>query len=228
MTRFKTKKHKKSRIEIYLIIIAFITFLLIRKYNDLLSNKITDITSNKIEEVTNLYVKKDIVPKNINLEDLIKVYQNDAGEILTVDIDSNYANKIMIDVITKIQNNIFAMDFEDELLKKKNDNIYLSIPLFMAYNGNLLSNLGPKVPIKLSFYEHSFGNIEVELTDYGINNCLVKVYLSVSLEQRIYIPYDTNKKYKNFDLLIGTKIITGKVPSIYGGRIMKSSEVISD
>lgn len=228
MTRFKTKKHKKSKIELYLIIIVIITFLLIRNYNNLISTKITDIAETKIEEVTNLYVKKDIVPQNINLEELIKIYQNDAGEILTVDIDSNYANKIMVDVITKIQNNIFTMDFEDELLQKKNSTIYLSIPLFMAYEGNLLANLGPKIPIKLSFYEHAFGNIEVELIDYGINNCLVKVFLSVSLEQRLYIPYDTDKRYKNFDLLIGSKIIPGKVPSIYGGSIMKSSEIISD
>lgn len=228
MTRFKTRKHKKSKIEIYLIIIVLITFILIRKYNNLLSDKITDIAENKIEEVTNLYVKKDIVPQNIDIEELIKVYQNDAGEILSVDINSNYANKIMIDVITKIQNNIFMMDFDDELLKKKNDNIYLNIPLFMAYKGTLLSNIGPKVPIKLSFYEHAFGNIEVELIDYGINNCLLKIYLSVSLEQRIYIPYDSEKNYKNFDLLIGTKMITGRVPSIYGGSIMKSSEIISN
>lgn len=228
MTRFKTKKHTKGKIEIYLLIIAIIAFILIRQYNSLLSNKISNIAKNKIEEVTNLYVKKDIVPQNINLDELIKVYKNDAGEILTVDIDSNYANHIMVDVITKIQNNIFKMNFEDELLKKKNDNIYLSVPLFMAYKGTLLSNLGPKVPIKLSFYEHAFGNIEVELTDYGINNCLVKVYLSVSLEQKIYIPYDTDKSYKDFNLLIGTKIMTGKVPSIYGGSIMKSSEIISD
>lgn len=228
MTRFKTKKHTRSKIEIYMVIIVIITFLLIRQYNNLLSNKIIDIAKNKIEEVTNLYVKKDIVPQNVNLEELIKVYKNDAGEILTVDIDSNYANHIMIDVITKIQNNIFTMEFEDELLKKKNNNVYLSVPLFMAHRGALISNFGPKVPIKLSFYEHAFGNIEVELTDYGINNCLVKVYLSVSLEQRIYIPYDTHKNYKDFSLLIGSKIMTGKVPSIYGGSLMKSSEIISD
>lgn len=228
MTRFKTKRQKRSKIEIYIVIILILTFFLIRKYNNLISNKIIDIAETKIEEITNIYVKKNIVPENIDIEGLIKVYQNDAGEILSVDIDSNYANSIMVDVITKIQNNIFTMDFEDELLKKKNDNVYLSIPLFMAYKGTLFSNLGPRIPIKLSFYEHAFGNIKVELTDYGINNCLVKVYLQVSLEQRIYIPYEQDKNYKNFDLLIGTKMITGKVPSIYGGSIMKSSEIISD
>lgn len=227
MTRFKTKKQKKSRIEVYLIIIVILTIVLIRHYNYKISSKLTNIAESKIEEVTNLYIKKDIVPQNINLEELIKVHKNNAEEIISLDIDSNYANKLMIDVITKIQNNIFIMDFDDEFLKKKNKNVYLNIPLFITDNGSLFANLGPRIPIKLSFYEHAFGNIEVELVDYGINNCLIKVYLSVSLEQRLYIPYQEEKKYKDFSLLIGSKMIAGKVPSIYGGSIKKSGEIMS-
>ena len=67
----------------------------------------------------------------------------------------------MVSVIKKIQNNIFELNINDSLLKKNRDITYLSVPLFLAYDGVLLSNLGPKVPIKLSFYEHAFGNIAV-------------------------------------------------------------------
>ena len=228
MNRFKTKKVNKHKLELYIFIIIAITFLLIKQYNQLISNKIINIAETKIEEITNLYVKKDIVPQNVDANELIKIYTNDEGEILTVDIDSSYANKIMVEVIGKIQNNIFAMEFNDELLKKHNNTTYLSVPLFIAYDGTLLSSMGPKIPIKLSFYEHAFGNIDVELTNYGINNCLVKIYLSVSLEQKIYIPYKDEKNYKKFDLLIGSKIINGQVPTVYGGSLMKSSEIITD
>ncbi len=91
----------------------------------------------------------------------------------------------------------------------------------------LINNLGPKIPVKINFYEHAFGNIEVELEDYGINNAILKIFLEVTLEQKIYIPYKEEKLNKTFRLLIGSKVITGTVPSIYGGSLNKTSDNLS-
>jgi len=223
MKRFKTKTVKAKHKELIILLIIAIILLFIDYYNKNITKKILDIASTKIEEVTNIYIKNNIVPENVDIEKLININKNDKGEILYVDIDTNYANQIMVSVIKKIQNNIFELEINDSLLKRNKRNTYLKVPLFLADDGALINNLGPKIPVKLNFYEHAFGNIEVELLDYGINNAIIKVYLEVILEQKIYIPYKEEKLNKKFSLLIGSKIITGTVPSIYGGTIHKSS-----
>lgn len=225
MKKFKTKYNKGNNYYLIIVVIIILVALIINFYNKKLSNKLLDIAETKIEEITNIYVKKDIVPKNVDLNKLIIVEKNSNEEIITVDIDHNYANEIMMNVITKIQNNIFEFNFDDSLLKENDGSIYIETPLFLAYDGVLLSNLGPKIPIKLTFYEHAFGNIKVELIDYGINNALIKIFLEVYLEQKIYMPYKEVNKTKKFDLIIGSKIITGKVPSIYGGMFQKSENL---
>lgn len=226
MKMFITRKRKKRRFELVLISIIFFTCLFINFYNKKISPKIINISETKLEEITNMYVKNNIVPDYIDLETLVKIDKNKKEEIVSLDIDTNYANQLMVETIKKIQGNIFNLEFKDEMLKKYKNNIYLEIPISLARDGAILSNLGPKIPIKISFYEHAFGNIAVELTDYGINNALLKVFLEVELEQKLYIPYKENKNKKVFRLLIASKIISGTVPGIYGAALSKNSEIL--
>lgn len=224
MKTFKTKV--KSRIENLIILIVAFTLIFLNYYNKKLSNNIIDIGSTKLEEITNYYVKKDIVPKNSNINDLLIINKNKNDEILYVDIDTESANKIMIDVVTKIQNSINGMEFEDKLLKKYNDNIYLEIPLSFSHGG-MISSLGPKIPVKLSFYEQVLASIDTEVSNYGINNAIVKVYLTIDLEQKLYVPFKQEKFTRQYRLLLSAKMINGTVPSFLGGTI-NSHEVLNN
>ena len=158
---------------------------------------------------------------------------NDEGEILYVDIDMDYARKIMVEIVGKIQNNILSLEqgnisgFRNSReLKSNNGSLYIEVPMLISNNGVIFSNIGPKIPIKLSFYEHVLGNIDTKVTEYGINNVLVTVYLSIILEQKIVIPYSEEKIKKEYSLVLGSKIINGKVPSLYNGVINKSSSIL--
>lgn len=227
MKKFKTKSLKKSYTELIIIVIVITTITITNYYNSHITPKLINVVNTKIEEITNIYIKNNIVPANVDVERLIKINKNNKDEILYVDIDTTYANEIMIGVIKQIQANIFEFNMEDSLMKKHDNNIYITVPLLMANDGALFQNLGPKVPIKVNFYEHAFGNINLELVDYGINNALVKIYLEVFLEQKLYLPYKEEKLTKSFSLLISSKIINGSVPSIYGGTINKSSSTLT-
>lgn len=226
MKKFRTKSIKNSHKEIYIVIIILTIFFIIRYYNKNITPKLINIVNTKIEEITNIYIKNNIVPESVDVDRLIKINKNNKDEILYVDIDTTYANEIMVSVVKKIQSNIFEFNINDSLLKKNGNITYLNTPLLLSEEGALFQNLGPKIPIKVNFYEHAFGNINVELVDYGINNALIKIYLEVFLEQKLYLPYKEDKLTKNFSLLISSKIISGSVPSIYGGTINKSSSTL--
>jgi sporulation protein YunB len=187
-------------------------------YNKKVSNAIIDVSSTKLEEVSNIYIKKNIIPTSFQLSDLLIINKNKNDEILYVEMDTEKANEIMIDVVTKIQDSIDELLFEDNLLKKYNDNVYIKIPLLLN-SGSLTSSLGPKVPIKIEFYEQVLANIDTEIVNYGINNALIKVYLTIDLEQKIYVPFKSEKFNRSYKLLLSSKIINGTVPDVLGGSI---------
>lgn len=216
MKRFKSKN--KSRIEYFIITIFIFTFFLMCYYNKKISESILDISSTKLEEITNVYIKKDIVPLNNDVNKLLTINKNKKDEILYVDINTEEANRIMVDVVTKIQNNIDNIEFEDNLLKKHQNNIYMKVPLTFN-SGAMISSLGPKIPVKLDFYEQVFATIDTEVTNYGINNALIKIYLTIDLEQKIYIPFKKEKYKRSYRLLLSAKMTNGTVPSILGGTI---------
>lgn len=232
MKRFKTKKLNKKKVDFILLTIMLITLFILHFYNSNISPKIVDIASSKLEEISTLHVKKDIMPV-VKVDKLINVVLNDKEEIIYVDIDYDYANEILINAVSKIQKNLLELekgnveDFSNgKELKSHNGNLYLLLPIGLAYDGFLFSNLGPKIPIKLSFYEHVLGNVDTEITSYGINNALLTVYLNISLEQKIIIPYKEQKFTRTYSLTIGSKVINGKVPSIYGGTLKNSSNIL--
>ena len=215
-----------------LIIVAFLLIFL--HYYDLKINSgLIDYASSKIEEITTLYIKKDIAPKGVELNNLINVNLNNKEEITYVDIDMDYARELMIDIVGKIQDNIFKLEkgnIDDFInyneLKTNKGILYIEAPLFLNKKKNIISSIGPKVPIKLSFYEHVLGNVETKVTEYGINNALINVYMIITLEQKLYMPYREEKISKDYSIVLGSKIITGKVPSIYGDSYQKSSSII--
>lgn len=227
MKKFRTKIKTREKFDWMVIVILVSVIIFIHYYNKYVSYKIIDLAGTKLEEITNLYVKKDIVPKDVELEKLIVIKQNSKEEIISLDIDMQYANGIMKEIVTKIQNNIFTISNQSSnILKSYNGNSYIVIPISLVSNGALLSNIGPKIPIKLTFYEQAFGNVDVELIEYGINNALLKVYLTITIEQKLLIPFKENKINKEYNLLLGAKVINGSVPSIYGGALNKSSSII--
>ena len=234
MKKFKIKKKRKVYIELILTLIIIFCFCSLKYYDKKISPKIIDIASSKLEEITTLYIKKNIAPINADLSKLVDVTENSRGEILMTDINYNYAYDIMLDIVKRIQNSILELEsgnidtFQNHNeLQTHSNNLYLLVPLGMNTKGTLFSSLGPKIPIKISFYEHVLGTIETKVSEYGINNAIVKVNLIIDLEQKLILPYNEQKLCKQYTLELGAKIINGTVPSIYGGSILQKSEKIT-
>lgn len=233
MKKFKTKSNKNRRVDLIIIIIIVLILIFLHYYDIRMNKALIDYSASKLEEITTLYIKKDIAPKNVELNNLISVNLNKNEEITYIDIDMDYAREIMVQIVKKIQSNIFRLengkieDFNNSNeLKSKKGILYMEIPLLINKNKSILSSIGPKVPIKLSFYEHVLGNVETKITEYGINNALINVYMIITLEQKLYLPYKEEKLSRDYSIILGSKIVTGKVPSIYGDGYKKTSSII--
>ena len=89
----------------------------------------------------------------------------------------------------------------------------------------MFSNLGPKIPVKIKFIGSILTGVKTKVTDYGINNSLIEVYTTISIQTLVITPVSKDRKTRNYEILVSSKIIEGKVPEIYGGVMEKSSNI---
>jgi len=236
MRRFKGKKNKKNQIIfVFIIIFVFVCFFLYF-FSVTWSKGIINISKLKVNEITTNIVNDVIFnykKSKQNLNDLIKTSVNSKNEIISVDVNLEKSYLLMESVVNEIRNNIKKFQNTDynyynmESLKYVNNNIIIAIPMGAITGQNLIVNLGPKIPVKLSLLENVKGSIKTEVKNYGINNSLLNVYLKIEIEQNIEMPSATNSFYNSYEMLLSSKLIQGKVPSFIGEFKNSESEIVN-
>lgn len=89
------------------------------------------------------------------------------------------------------------------------------IPIGHALNSAIISSFGPRVPVKFE----PVGAVKVELStrerNAAINMVLVEVYIRVTAEVSIIIPFDTEPELVETDIPISYLLVVGDVPMYY-------------
>lgn len=89
------------------------------------------------------------------------------------------------------------------------------IPLGQAIDSAIIASFGPDVPIRFV----PVGAVKVDLAtrqkDAGINMLLVEVYIRITAEVTIIIPFDTNTETVVTEIPISYLLVVGDVPMYY-------------
>ena len=85
----------------------------------------------------------------------------------------------------------------------------------MLFNNSLLSNLGPKIPVKINLNGDVITDIKTEVQSYGINNALIKVNANIKVYMQVIIPFKTREIVVEANVPIVMKLVEGNVPSYY-------------
>lgn len=211
---------RKYYIIINILLVFFLSFSLVNIY--------TKKTSSKITEITETYYKKEIdndlnnlvkdVRNNNTLNEILKIYKNKDGEILYVDYDLNNTYKVLDIVTSRIKKEVESGEFPE-------GGIVLKLPFYVGSNNIFLNNLGPKITVKINYIDSILANIYTKVTNYGLNNALVEAYIKINIDGQIITPITNNKTSVEYDLLISSKIINGRVPEFYGNYLTSNSSV---
>jgi sporulation protein YunB len=109
------------------------------------------------------------------------------------------------------------VEIEVDSSKKGEDGIVYYVPLGQATNNALLGNLGPKIPIRFSAIGDVQSNVKTKVTEYGINNAHIEVYIALQVNIEIIIPFATDTTIVKRNIPIGMGIFPGDVPQFYNG-----------
>ena len=175
----------------------------------------------------------------MDAEELFKVTYNKDGEIILIDFDTKKTSKILSNMTSLVELNMRAVEegkidmielpenslsnYNMDLLSKK---IICEIPFGLTTGSSLLSNIGPKIPVKISLVGDVSTNFSTEIVEYGINNALLKVIVNISVTTKVILPITSEDLTINANIPIGMKVIQGKIPNYYLNGFTTKSNIV--
>ena len=245
MKRVHLRSHKKmkisTKISITIILILISTCSLInysgKKFLPVIMNQ-AKIDCKKMAIVTIKNSLNDDVLKILD-DDMYNVIQNKDGEIQTIDFNPVIVNKFLSSTTSIVSNNlkkiekgkindISFINSEEYNIKNLKNGVISEIPMGIISNNVLLSNIGPKIPVKLNLIGNVVSSVETTVKNYGINSALIEIYAKVQFTEEVIIPFQTERIKIVNNIPVAIKIINGKVPDYYSdGKLSTSSNILS-
>lgn len=225
---------------IFCLILISITVQLIFSY---INEKITPILINyaevEIKRFSNLVINRvtsEVINENLNLDDLLIITKDSTNEIKTIDFNPIVVNKLLTIITNDVQKNLKSIvngridkvdiiddSFIDYNLDKLRQGIIFEIPSGVIFSNSLLSNLGPKIPVKFNLVGEVISHVNTKITNYGINNAMMEVSVNIELNEQVILPFISKKVMYNVNIPIAIKLIQGVVPNYYLNGINTNS-----
>ncbi len=238
----KNKKGRNKKFIIWILVLVLITsFLLLqfisKKVNPIILRYATVEAKRFTTALINSAVDEDVI-KQID-DSIFTITKNTNGEIQTVDFNAKEVNRILNLISEKIEGRLLKMEEGnvDELnvsralkgynFAKLKKGIVCEIPAGVLFGNSLFANLGPVIPVKLSFLGQVTTHLNTKVESYGINNAYLELYVHIEVVERITMPTMTEEQKVKLDIPLTMKIIQGKVPTYYQGGLKENSQLFT-
>lgn len=223
MRKFKRRVILKNYIFIYLIIIFIEVFYSIDKIGLMISPKMINIIKNNISYYDNILIEEYLDTKELRdsyIEELITIDKNSKEEIVNIDINTSKSYILLNKIVNNLKNS--NSTYRDMYAKNKKNYIVLRYPIGLISNNILINNLGYRIPIRLELNSNILTGIKSKVTNYGLNNALIEVYLKVKFTSNVvYFSLD-DRVDNEYEILLASKMIMGRVPEMFNGYLEKS------
>lgn len=216
----------KDKLILTFILIVLITHIILKQINKETSKILEPYLENDLKKHALNIINTSIIDNNKDIySNLVTTNMNSEKEIIDVEFNSLKVNELLtninkniIDNLTKLENG--SLDEYESL-----NNVY-EIPFYIFSNNIFFRNLGFKMPFKIKISSNIKSNVKTELTSYGINNSLFKMYIEVNVNMRVIMPYLSKEINIITDVPVIMKIINGRIPEVYGGMYSINSHSV--
>ena len=213
---------------IIVILITIISFLVL----SLLNKKIMPIYFNyakgEMERLVTTVITKSVnddLTDKLEIDKLFIIKNEENSKMTMVDFDPVVLNRLMSSITDLVYENLKLVSEKDlKTLEKYNiSSSIFYIPSGVIFNSPVLNNLGPKIPVNLELISVVNPNLETKVTDYGINNSLIEVFINIKVKVKMILPLASDSLEIVVILPISVKLIQGMVPDYYLGSLEKAA-----
>lgn len=144
----------------------------------------------------------------VHYEDIINcVYNKKGDQIVMMQPNINHINNFTSKVSLNIENKLENID--ERIIK---------VPLFKIFGIELLAGLGPDLKAKIVPIGYTKPpKIKDYFTSAGINQTRHKIYLDVTVEVELIVPFQNKTLTIPAEVPVTEVVILGRVPEIYVG-----------
>ncbi len=220
---------KKNLITIilYLHLLSLIcSIIFIYYFEKKLGSDLITCAENQVRQLMNITMNKSINThtKNIEFKYLINTEYNNQKEITIIEYNTKEINTIKNKITKELEKDIINMTTKkitntitntDISYQYINNNIIFLIPIGSSTGNYLLSNIGPKIPIKLKLIGEISTDIKSKIKEYGMNNALIEIDLISSATLNIQMPFLSKKIKVTNTTPLTIQMIQGKIPEYY-------------
>lgn len=161
----------------------------------------------KVIEIANQAINDAINKKIVEGKDfghLFTATTDHTGKITSISLDVRAANRIQAQAEDKVRETL------EELKEQK-----IEIPLGVALGSNILASFGPNIPITMVPIGSTEVDMEPVLTESGINNVTIAIYLKIKATVQVVIPFSSEQAKIEQNTLIAQQTVLGEIPNYY-------------
>lgn len=170
--------------------------------------------------------------EHISFDDLIDIQYDQNGNVSTLGWNSEAVNRALRSATERAEYFLYGMnkgeqiDIDDPDLEpiKFGDSVgdlatkdptVVEIPLGQATGNAILANLGPKVPVHFEIVGSLRSDVLHEVKEFGVNAALFEIYIPVTVNIQIVIPFSTTTREVSTRVFIDSRVIMGDIPEFY-------------
>ena len=158
--------------------------------------------SNRLIQIADQAVTQAIVDQKLSYPDMVTL--RSSGELFTLVTDTASLNSLRTAVLDAIIAQIGTID-----------NDPMGVPLGALTGIDLLSALGPRLPVQVISVSTAEGQYRNDFTSAGINQTLHRIMLDVTLNARLLLPGGVVEVLVSTPVCISETVIIGQVPQTY-------------
>ena len=225
------KKTKWNLFVLTLFLLGMALFLSFKIINTKVTPVLLTYAESKATKIATLLITQAVNDKVLNMmdvEDIVITSKDDGGFVREVDVNPISVNKLLNQITNYVQEylekveagNIDSLGVSDTIfsnydLHKLKQGIIYEIPSGVVFKNSLLSNLGPKIPVRINLVRDVTSDIQTKVSNYGINNVFLEVIVYVEVSMQVLLPFASKTVQANTSIPIVMKIIEGSVPNFY-------------
>jgi sporulation protein YunB len=195
-----------------LFLIAFLIFILLSIQSFIYVEKnlapaLMEIAKVRVKQIATQAINDAIskkIAQNANFKELIDVVMDEQGKVTMMMFNTMEYARIVGETTVRVQNTLHELQQEAQ-----------PIPLGVALESNILAMLGPDIPIELVPMGAAYVNLFTKVDEAGINMVLVTVYVRISAEVQIVIPFATENEVIATQIPISFAMVKGDVPDFF-------------
>lgn len=218
----------KDKLILVMIGIIFFAFLGIDLLNRKVMPKLMEYTKIEADKLGTLIINDAIskkVVEELNVDELFIITRDSNGEIISIDFDTVLVNKLLTTATHQVElslkyletDKIDSIDLPSNIVltRDEGEGIFFEVPSGIIFSNSFLSNLGPKIPVKLNLVGSVISGVSTKVTNYGINNALIELYLDLEVNLKVILPFISDDIKVKTSIPIAIKMLKGKVPEYY-------------